>query len=89
MQNTQNGGNQMDGARTHSLSIVFLGLVIIACGFCIGSLISSLLLAKRNTRPSLGTGSIMSKRISVINEAIREGRSDYEFEVEGFHPVLK
>ena len=80
----------MDRSRTHTLSIIFSALVILAFGFCLGSLATGFLLAKRNSHPNIEAAStIMSKRMSAIKKAIREDRSDYEFQISGFQPVLK
>ena len=80
----------MDSPRAHTPALIFLGLAVLALGFCLGSLITGFLLAKRNRAADFEAGStVMSKRMSAIKKAVREGRSDYEFEVSGFQPVLK
>ncbi len=81
----------MDSARTRTYAIIFLALGVLAFGFWVGSLTTGLLLAKRNRNSDLpfSAGRVMSKRMSAIKKAINEGRSEYEFEVSGFHPVLK
>jgi hypothetical protein len=76
--------------RTHTFSIVTLGVAMLALGFGMGLFVTGFLRAKRKSHPDVGAGStVMSKRMTAIKKAIKEGRSDYEFEIGGFQPVLK
>ena len=80
----------MARTRTHTFSITILGLAILAVGFGIGSLITGYVLAERKSDPNIEAGSkIMSKRMTAIKKAVKEGRDDYEFEISGFHPAAK
>jgi hypothetical protein len=81
----------MEGARAHSFSIIAAALLFLIAGFTAGFAGAKLFahsLAKKDKLRLAGSSTIMQKRMAAINEARKNGRGIYEFEIQGLYPTL-
>jgi len=72
--------------------MILISLTFLAFGFSIGfysTNIAMAKIAKRNYRNfGKGGNTIMTRRMQAINQALKEGKDTYDFEVTGFRPIL-
>ena len=82
----------MEGARTHSFSIILISLIFLCLGFTLGFYSIYLLprfYSHKKASPSfIAPNTIMAQRMQAIKEAKKLGKNEYEFEVVRFHPAL-
>lgn len=79
----------MAGSRPYPYGIILLGAIFLASGFWLG-FFGAKQVWHKNSKPLLqiGANNIMAKRMQAINQALKKGKKEYEFEVTGFHPIL-
>jgi len=79
----------MEGQRPYPYGIILAGVIFLALGFGLGFFGTKQVLYKHSKpRLQIGANNIMAKRMRAINQALQQGKKEYEFEVTGFHPLL-
>lgn len=79
----------MEGQRSYPYAIILIGAAFLAFGFLLGFFGVQEVLHKNSKHlPQIGANNIMAKRMQAINQALKKGKKEYEFEVVGFHPIL-
>lgn len=81
----------MDRTRTYSFPISVITVVIIIGGMLIGyaSVRGIQYFKSRSKKTPVGYGNtIMQKRMYAIQDAVRQGKTTYQFDIVGTHPAL-
>jgi len=82
----------MGNSRTYTFSLIVGLLGVFSLGVFCGTLVTRHLRTRQITQlplpeASRGANTIMARRFQAINQALREGRRDYEFQMSYLPPL--